>query len=299
MKIRVYFFVSILVLFLLFATGCRTSPSISELADVYYNLGNAYSELGRSADARAAYRRAFVLEPDLIKAAYSLGKVDIEAGKYDEGIDIFSTLLKKDKGNAVVKEALAWGYYKKGDKKKSLEWYKDIISSDAYNKNALHNICVLLTSEDNYTAAYPYLKQLDEFVPGDFFTEKQLGIAESKLGLSSGAVWFEKAEKEKPGDKDILNLLAEAYVTDKNYSKALETYDLLLTKGKSPEILFDKAFVLLTKVEDYDRGLKVLREALSGGFNNEKKLKKLRDYPDLLYRDRIMKVLDEYKTTQH
>ncbi len=283
----------------MFTTGCRTSPSISELADVYYNLGNAYSELGRSADAGAAYRRAFALRPDFIKAAYSLGRVDVEAGKYDEGIDIFRTLLKKDKDNAIVKEALAWGYYRKGDKKKSLEWYKDILSSDAYNKNALHNICVLLISEDNYTDAYPYLKQLEELDPGNFFTDKQMGIAESNLGLSSGAVWFEKAEKEKPGDKDTLNLLAEAYVTDKNYSKAIETYDLLLTKGKSPEILFDKAFVLLTKVEDYDRGLKVLKEALSGGFNNEKELEKLRDYPDLLYRDRIIKVLDEYKTTQY
>ncbi len=282
--------------FLLFTTGCRTSPSISELADVYYNLGNAYSELGRSEDAGAAYRRAFALEPDFIKAAYNLGRVDIEAGKYNEGIDIFQTLLKKDKGNTVVKEALAWGYYRKGDKKKSLEWYKDILSSDAYNKSVLRNICVLLISDENYTDAYSYLKKLRELDPDDFFTDKQLGIAESKLGISSGAVWFEQAEKENPGDKDVLSLLAAAYVVDKNYSKALETYDLLLKKGKDPETLFNKAFVLLTKVEDYDKGLKVLREALSGGFNGQGKLKKLRDYPDLLYRERILKVLDEYKT---
>ncbi len=291
-KINLYYICSILLLLLL-SSGCATAPSITELADVYYNLGNAYSELGRQEDAGSAYRRAYTLEPGFIQAGYSLGRMDIEEGKYSEGIAIFRKLEAKDPENILVKEALAWGYYRKGDTEEALQWYKNILSDDAYNERVLHNISFLLMSAGNYADAYPYLEQLEKIGSPDFFTYRELGVAESKMGISSGVVWFEKARKEKPDDKDILMLLASAYAADKNYTEALATYDQLLSKHRDPEILFDKAFILLTAVEDYDKGLSVLKEALAGGFGDQKKIKKLKDYPDLLYKERIVKVLKE------
>lgn len=283
-------------LFFIFLSGCQTAESTRELSDVYYDLGNAYSKLGRSEAARKAFQRAFILSPTLVKAAYNLGKMDIEAGRYTEGIGIFRTLLKKNPDNILVREALAWGFYKKGDKEKSLSVYQGILGIDTVNKNALHNICVLLISEERYTDAYPYLKQAESLGDADFFIYEQLGISESKLGVSSGTYWLEKAKSIKPDNVEILNLLASAYTKEKNYTEALKDYDLILSKGKDPEILFKKAFLLLTKIEDYDTGLKILQEALQAGFSDKSRLEKLSKYPDLLYKERIDKIIDDFSS---
>ncbi len=292
MKIKIFVCCSSFVVFLFLLFGCRTAPSTKELASVYYDLGNAYTKLGRPEDAGKAYRRAFVLQPDLVKAAYNLGRIDIETGKYKDGIALFQQLLKKDPENMIVKEALAWGYFKKGDIRAAMTWYKNILSTDPYNKNALHNICVLLISEGKYADAYPYLKQAESSGSKDFYIYEQLGIAESKLGISPGIYWFERARQEQPDDNHLLDLLASAYSRNGDYSSALRLYNTMLKKNNDPAVLFKKAFILLTAMEDYDNGIEVLKKALAAGFSDKKELKKLRDYPDLLYADRIKKVLD-------
>lgn len=296
LKNKLYRNILLFCIFLLISTGCRTGSAINELAEVYYNLGNAYSDLGRSEDARQAYQRAFILKSDFVKAAYNLGRMDIEAGRYDEGLDIFKDILKQDHENSLVKEAIAWGYYKKGDVDIALHWYKSILDKDRYNRNALYNISVLLVNEKNYKDAYPYLKQVESSGDGDAYIYTQLGEAESKLNLSSGIYWFEQARKKDPDSKEILNLLTSAYIADKDYTAALNTYDILLSKGEDLTILFKKAYLLLTAVEDYDAGLKVLEEALKKGFNDNIEIQKLRDYPDLLYSNRINEVLAKYET---
>ncbi len=296
LKNKLYRNILLFCIFLLISTGCRTGSAINELAEVYYNLGNAYSELGRSEDARQAYQRAFILKSDFVKAAYNLGRMDIEAGRYDEGLDIFKDILKQDHENSLVKEAIAWGYYKKGDVDIALHWYKSILDKDRYNRNALYNISVLLVNEKNYKDVYPYLKQVESSGNGDAYIYTQLGEAESKLNLSSGIYWFEQARKKDPDSKEILNLLTSAYIADKDYTAALNTYDILLSKGEDLTILFKKAYLLLTAVEDYDAGLKVLEEALKKGFNDNIEIQKLRDYPDLLYGNRINEVLAKYET---
>ncbi len=272
-------------------TGCRSVPEKDELALVYYDLGLAYSRLGRAGDARQAFERSFMLKPDLVKAGYNLGRMDIEMGKYDAGLKIFFQILKKDPENNLLKEAVAWGYYRKGEYAKAVEWYREVLKSDGYNRHALYNISVLLCEEGRYREAYPYLKQIDEMGDSDSFIYMKLGETEKELGISSGSYWFKLASDKDPSNRDALKLLCDSYVEDKNYSLAIDVCNKLLSKGEDKSVMFEKAFILLVYVEDYDNGLPALKKALDAGFSDEKEIKRLEEYPDLLHRDMILSVI--------
>jgi len=278
--------------------SCRSMPEKDEMALVYYNLGNAYSELGRSTDAGDAYERAFALNPSLVKAGYNLGRIRVETGRYKEGIKIFEDLLQQDPGNSLVMSALAWAYYKNGDSSKAITLYKAIMEEDPVNKDALYNSALLMSFKGDYGDAYPYLKKLDALEEADSYIYKYLGIAEKELEISSGTLWLEKAAESKPGDAEILNLLAEAYNSEKRYTEAVETYDKLLSIHKTGDLLFKKARILLVYIEDYDTGLPVLEEALTQGLSDSIKLSTLIDYPDLLYPDRIKTVVKKIEKSK-
>jgi len=53
---------------------------------VYAQLGNAYGQLGRPADAAAAFERAIALDPDVYLTRYQYGSTLAELGRHEEAI---------------------------------------------------------------------------------------------------------------------------------------------------------------------------------------------------------------------
>lgn len=56
---------------------------------VYAQLGNAYGQLGRDADAIAAYERAIALDPDVYLVQYQYGAALARVGRHAEAIDAY------------------------------------------------------------------------------------------------------------------------------------------------------------------------------------------------------------------
>lgn len=173
--------------------------------------------------------------------------------------------------------------------------YREILKADSLNADALYNISVLLSKDGEYREAYPYMLELDKLEEADGYIYLQAGLAEKQLGMSNGLIWFEKAAGEKPDDVEILAYLAEAYTDKKDYSSAVETYSRILSVKSSGDILYKKAFIQLVYIEDYDKGLKTLKAALKEGVSENIDISELTDYPDLLYRSRILDVIEENK----
>ena len=59
----------------------------------------------------------------------------------------------------------------------------------------------------------------------------------------------------------------------------------------SPSTWFSSAVIQLTKIEDPDRGLTALTQALEGGFGNQEAIAELLADPELLERDRVEALL--------
>ncbi len=281
--------VSVLIFSLL--NSCTSIQYKDELVKAYYNLGNSYRDLGKLKDSELVLARAVQIDPSFYSAAYNLGMVQIVSGEYKKGIRSLKSLLKKDPENTLVLKVLAWGYYKKGDVFNAIEIYKKVLKIDIDNRDVLNNISILLMNEEKYGDAYPYLVQLENTGGADENSLYNMGVAERELGISSGLSWFESAYKINPKFEKNLLAYIDALELKHDFKKIVSLYDNLISLNPDPSYLFEKAFILLTSIEDYGNGLQVLESALQKGYSNSDRIKELKEYPDLLDRDKILSVI--------
>lgn len=288
---KVFIYSGILLFFL---SSCSSFHYKEELVEAYYNLGNAYSDLGMLDDSAAVFTRALQIDPSFPSAAYNLGIVHIRSGNYKRGIDVLHDLLKSDPENTVVMKILAWGYFKKGDIPQAIEVYESILKIDSYNNDVLNNITILMMQDHMYEKAYQYLVKLESIGDASSNTLYNLGIAERELGLSSGIEWFEFAHEKDKTKKEVLLALIDALKIERSYNRVIGFYDVLVELDPDPVLLFDKAFILLTAIEDYELGIPALEKALQDGFSDVERIDELKSYPDLLDKDRILSVFISY-----
>jgi len=284
----------LVIISLLVLSSCSSFGYKDELVGAYYNLGNAYSDLGNFEQSSAAFVRALQIDPSFPSASYNLGIVQIQSGNFSEGIDVLRDLLQKEPDNIIIMKVLAWGYYKNGELSKAIGVYEKILQIDFYNTDALNNITILMVNLKMYEKAYPYLVQLEAIGDVDSNLYYNIGITERELGKSSGLEWFELAyEKDVNLEKNLFALI-EALTIEKDFERIVELYDVLIGINSDPELIFNKAFILLTAIEDYDLGIPALESALKNGYKNTERIEELKSYSDLLDRDKILSVFINY-----
>ena len=271
--------------------SCNSLNYKDELVEAYYNLGNSYKDLGKLKESELVLARAVQIDPSFSSAAYNLGMVQILSGEYKKGIDSLGFLLRKEPENTIALKVLAWGYYKNGDIIHAIEVYRQILEIDTCNRDVLNNISILLINQELYQEAYSYLVKLEDLGDADENSLYNLGVVEKKLNLGSGLRWFELAYDKNPKlEKNIIAYI-DALKTNHDFKRIISLYDDLITINPDPAYLFEKAFVLLTSIEDYDKGLSVLESALKEGYSNIDRIEELQEYPDLLDRDKILSVI--------
>ena len=290
-KTIIFLFFGVLIILL---SSCSSVNYEDELVEAYYNLGNAYSDLGKLDQSSAAFVRALQIDPTFPSAAYNLGIVQIQSGNIIKGIKVLKDLLDTEPENILVMKILAWGYFKNNDLTMSIDVYKQILHIDPVNIDVLNNITILMLSNHMYEEAYPYLLQQEEMGIDDSLHFYNLGITERELEISSGLKWFEAAyEKEQKFEKNLVSLI-DALTLKENYKRVVVMYDILIEINPDPELFFNKAFILLTAIEDYELGIPSLKSALENGFEDLERIEELKSYEDLLDRDKILSVFIDY-----
>ncbi len=291
MKLRFYLVVFwSLVLSVTFLTSCASGQYRDELVEAYYNLGNAYGELGNLKDSAAVYARAVQLDPSFPNASYNLGIVYIQTDDYKRGIKVLESLLDQEPENIQVMKVLGWGLFKSGDIPGAIGMYKQILNIDSYNSDTLKNITILLMDSNRFEEAYTYLLQMASLDSVDPLVYFYLGSAEKELELSTGLDWFDLAYQGDPSSEEYIRSLIEALETEADYGKAVEMYEVLIAINPDPLFLFNEAFILLTALEDYKKGLVLLSEAIDNGFSDPERIEELKLFPDLLDRESVLEV---------
>ncbi len=285
------------LLFLLFLlSSCVTGIPESEAAVVYYNLGNAYFELGEYDKAINAFKYSLDLDAGLFRAGYNLSRIYIESGKIEKSIQILKELLIKDEDNSILLETLGWAYHLAGDDEKALEIYTQLLLRVEYNENALYNIGVIYWNKGEFREAYNSFYKLYSISPDDDQLLYNLGVLNIELKNTSSGISYLKAAKEKNPDNVVcLTALGDAYSELQLFSDALDNYNaaLLIDKGLK-DIYFKKAYILLTAIEDFDEGIQNLKNAVDLGFNDIEEIEELCDYPDLYRKDEVQEYLMEH-----
>lgn len=279
----------------LLLSSCATGIPETEVAPLYYNLGNVYFELGEYDKAAEAYLRALELDETLVRANFNLVQVFLEKKEFVRAQSFLQELLESDPENATLLSTLGYILTMEGNLEKALQIFKDILERDPKNTDALYNTAVIHWKQEEYVAARDTFLKVFEENPDDMDTVYNLALLEEILDNREVAIEFlQTYTSKKPDDLEAKERLADLYSEEELYAKAMELYDQILSKEESRgPVLFKKSYILLTVVGDIEEGMSYLEKAILAGYKEEDEYRKLVEHPDLLERERIEEYIRE------
>ncbi len=289
-----FIFIALAVLF----SSCAGGLSKRESARVYYNLGNAYFELGKTDDASSAYLRALDFDKKLISASFNLARTYIEAGKYSEALKLLDSMLEEDDKNTVLHASKAYCLYRYGDYEKAAESYLNVININPADPDALFNYALIMTSLGNYEIAAGKLFELKKINPDDSLLISKIDFAEGRVyylqeKYDKSLECFEAVYKKDPEYEGVKLYLFDIYKKKKYYGKMVNIGEEILEKDKNnKEILFEISRVLLIEIEDMEEGLVYLKKAVDKGFKDKKKIEEILENKNITVKKDIEKILE-------
>ena len=268
----------IFILLLILFTFCSCAGGLSrkEASKLYYNLGNAYFDLGQNDKASDAYLKALSYDKKMKIASFNLAKSYIEANKFTDAIAILDKMLKKEPKNVILLSAKAYCIYRFGDTEKAYELYNLILRIDSGNVEALFNSAVIKVEEGSYTDA---LEKLEILKTKKIDDDKILKRINSKIGeiyYNAGEYYqsidyLKYTQENDPENIGNLEMLFDSYIQIQAYSSAIDIGNQILNDEKDKDILFQISFIYLTAIEDRDKGISFLSQAIAEGFSDKEK----------------------------
>ena len=277
-------------------TGCTRYVRIDDLAEEYYNLGNAFYALEEYQQAEDYYLRALELDPEFERAEFNLARALAEQERYSEALALLSELLIEDPDNLRLQEAIAYVQYRRGDLEAAEERYKTVLEQSPFRPDALYNLGLLLLEDGAEVEARPYLARAYEVSPEDpdvlyAYSEALFRTGRQQTGLSI----LDELRNITDLPVEYLRSAGSRYAEAEFYADALVLYDRLLSQ--SPEdapALFAKARILLTAAEEGEAGLAALEDALEAGFSDVEAAGKLLAEPSLIRSSEVRRLFEEY-----
>ena len=260
--------ITFLVLVCALFVSCLTGKMRRELAAEYFNLGNAFFELKNYDRAMALYQKALSYSDSLPENNYNFARVHISQERYGEAIAILEELLAGDPENLILLQTLAYAQAKSGATDDAVLTYHRILSLSDGNVITLYNLSVLYEGEEKPEEAYRYLQTAYGIAPDDAGVLNRLGRLEAGYGSPETAISYLQAYMEKKtDDAEAALFLSDLYKKQGLYAEALSLIETILPRAaENPAILFDEAFLLLTKAGERSKGLDSLTKALEAGF---------------------------------
>ena len=309
-RFRIYILSVLFIIPLFF--GCSTTATVpaGEAAEVWYNLGNAYTELGRNDDAIKAYLKARQLNPELVSAGFNLVRVQILQKRYDDSLEQLDLLLEADPENRMLLETKAWVYHLKGDDRKALEIYDSVLSVFKDSRNSLYNSSIVLIDLEEYAKALEQMKRLVEIYPDEKSSIFEIAKIEAQLGNSEESLlWLEKHLSENPKDATALELAGDMSASEKEYAEAVGFYRLIIgseqeegegsiemtepvvTGDVLSRVNFKIGEILLVQIEDVEGGMQALRASVSDGKPEKEDIERILSYTDAEWYEEAEEIL--------
>ncbi len=279
-------------------SSCAGGLSKRESARVYYNLGNAYFELGKNEDASAAYLRALDFDSELKVATYNLVRTYIEAEKYSEALRLLDRMIENDNENTVLHSAKGYCLFRFGNYNKAAESYLDVIKINPGDQDALFNYAFIMTELGNYESAVEKLAELKSANPDDDLLAVKIDFAIGRIyylqeDYKKSQEYFESVYEKNPDYGETAAYLFEIYKNSKLYGKMVETGKKILeNEPDNGDILFDLSRVLLLEIEDSEQGLEFFKKAIKSGFSDKEMLDELLENKNNSVKKEIEKILE-------
>jgi len=280
----------------LLMAACVTSQSGKQIASDYYNIGNAFFDLGQYEKAVTYYQDALRVDPGMVKADYNLALTLVRMKRIDEAVTILKRLLTSDQKNTTLLAALGWAYHQQGKDKEALDQYEAVLALSPADQNALYNSGIILWKLKRQDEALERFRKDLAATPDD--TDALFAAGSLLLSLDQpkdSADMLSRYVEKKPDDVDAWYLIAAGAERLQKYSRALEAYDKIIAIDvHQSNAWYGEARLLLTVVEDPQKGLDALDKALSTGFKDKDAAKALLASPQLLEKPKVEEAFKEH-----
>jgi len=211
----------------------------------YYNLGNAYGNLGRHQEAVEAYKQAIRFKPDHADAHINLGAAYGSLGRYQEAIEAYKQAIRFKPDDADAHYNLGAAYGNLSRYPEAIEAFKQAIRFKPDFAEAYTNLGAAYGDLGRYPEAIETSMQAISIKPDDVKAHNNLGVAYNSIGRYRDAIEaFKSAIKLKPDYIDAHLCLGVVYLKVNDKASALEEYEILKTLNAE---LAEKFFNMINK----------------------------------------------------
>ena len=239
----------------------------TESKDIVTELAVAYQDLRRYAQAREMYKKLVALGEenaatykkllqlsfqlkqgdDVLayadklkkadpseKVAWYIGRVQYDNDNYGEAIKNLTQAGVEDSANAEVPYLIGHSYADMMNYKKAVPYFEQAIALDSSKNYWIYELgLVCYAMHDDKNALKYILLAGDKGYKKDNDYYENLAIAYLNVGnLDQGIAMLNKILERKPGDLNILNMIAEACYDKQKYDMAIEYWDRILEYDK-------------------------------------------------------------------
>lgn len=280
----------------LIGSGCASRVSYRELAQEYYNLGNAFFELGEYEASFQYYTRAIELDDQLPASSYNLARLLSQRGEHEQALTVIEELLEDDPDNSLFRETYAYIAYMAGEDRAARREYRALIAAFPARPRLRYNLARLEIDEDRPEIASEILLAGQEWAEDD--GEYQWLAAEAAFrsdNVEDARKFLERFRSINREEPSELARLARRYAEWDfllDAAEILETIPDLI--AEDPSLRFLQSRLYLVGTGDFDGGIEALREALRSGFDDSEELMHLLNEAFPEDRDTIESIYEEF-----
>ncbi len=175
--------------------------------------GALLEQMGRGADAAAAFEHALKLSPNDPELMFKVGVYQLVTGDKDEAIALFVHRLKLVPQDADTLFYLAQAYHLKGDNDLALKTIRECQRLDPTNIDVWQKYGELLCSSGDNEGGLKWLLKAQQADPKLDRIDYDLGVASFRsMDLTGALQYATKAAELRPNDLNALELLASIQV---------------------------------------------------------------------------------------
>jgi tetratricopeptide (TPR) repeat protein len=222
-----------------YSKAVESNPDVFEN---WYNLGLAYIQLERFAEAVAPAVKAAELKPDNPRARFRAGEALAGSGKAEEALPHFKAAAELDPTLTVAHVRLGQAYIDAKKYQEGIDALKAALKTQPAETSPIYNSLGQAYLELKDTAsATKWFEKTAEAAPNDPVTYFNLGVLYSRLAEGDASFYaksgasYAKASDLDPKDAKTAYLAAEAYVfggANAEAAKYLDRFFALDPKGE-------------------------------------------------------------------
>jgi len=232
--------------------------------DYAFHEANKQLMLGKYNDAASFFIMCIELNNESAASYYQLANIAIRKEDYKAAMQFARAATKIDPKNSWYQLLLAALYQKNGFPQKSIDIYRDLVKASPENIELYYDLASAVALTGKSKDAIDIYNEIEQKIG----ISEEVILEKEKIYLLMGEAEKSQNELQKlinafPDEPRYYGILAESYVSNKQFDKALETYNKLLEfdpkNGLAHFSLAD--YYRITK--DFDKSFEHLKIAFS------------------------------------